>query len=123
MPHACGLADAFGYRINGRWGAVVGTTVSLWNREDESAGLSPLPDRREILAVQRPKDNFGSCTVKRDFEPGRVLDPFTRHQARLIADVDFPHITKLSAQGLCERLQQFLLDLFCPGPFSSPLLR
>jgi hypothetical protein len=126
MPHTRGLADAFGDSVNGRSGAVAGIAAALWNREDESAALSPLPDRREIFAAQGPKDDFGSCIVERDFEPRGVLDPFTRNQARLIVDVDLPCITKPRAEGLCERLQQFLLKLFClvlfhPRSFASRL--
>jgi hypothetical protein len=117
MPHTCGLADAFGDSVNGRSGAFAGITVALWNREDESAGLSPLPDRREIFAAQGPKDDFGSCTAERDFEPGGVLHPLTRNQARLIVDLDIPSITKPRAEGLCERPQQFVLKLFCLVPF------
>ena len=80
MPHARGLADAFGDSINGRSG---------------------------------PKDNFGSCIVEHDFEPRGVLNPFTRNQARLIMDLDLPRISKPRAEGLCERLHQFLLKFAC----------
>ena len=87
MPFTRGLADAFGDSINGRWGAVAGITAAFWNREDELAALSPLPDRPEIFAAQGPKGNFGSCTAEPDFEPCGVLDPLTRNQARLIMDL------------------------------------
>jgi len=107
------LADAFGNSVNGSSRAVAGIITALWNREDESAALSPLPDRREIFAAQGPKGDFGSSTMERDFEPGCVLDAFTRTQARLIVNVDLPCITKPRAEGLCERLQQFLLKLVC----------
>jgi hypothetical protein len=77
MPHTRGLADAFGDSVNGRSGAVAGIAAALWNREDESAALSPLPDRREVFAAEGPKDDFGSCIVEHDFEPRGVLDTVT----------------------------------------------
>ena len=90
-----------------------------WNREDESAALSPLPDRREVFAAEGPKDDFGSCIVEHDFEPRGALDPVTGHQARLIVDVNLPCITKPRAEGLCERLHQLLLNFVCLVLFHS----
>ena len=119
MPHTRGLADAFGDSVNGRSGTVAGIGAALWNREDESAALSPLPDRREVFAAEGPKDGFGSCIVEHDLEPRGVLDPVTGHQARLIVDVDLPCITKPRAEGLCERLHQFLFKLVCLVLFHS----
>jgi hypothetical protein len=113
MPHTRGLADAFGDSVNGRSGAVAGMAAALGNREDESATLSPLPDRREVFAAEGPKDDFGSCIVEHDFEPRGVLDPFTGHQARLIVDVDLPCITKPCPEGVCERLHQFPFKFVC----------
>jgi hypothetical protein len=60
MPHIRGLADGFGDSVNARAGAVVGIAAPVCNREDESAALSPLPDRREVFAGEGPKDDFGS---------------------------------------------------------------
>src|ERR1700693_4550033 len=113
MPHTRGLADTFGDSVNGRSGAVAGGAAALWNRKDESATLSPLPDRREVFPVEGPKDDFGSCIVEHDLEPRGVLDPVTAHQARLIVDVDLPCITKPRAEGLCERPHQFLFKFVC----------
>src|SRR6476646_8475592 len=119
MPHTRGLADAFGDSVNGRSGAVADIAAALWNREDESAALSPLPDRREVFAAKGPKDDFGSCIFEHDFEPRGVLDPIAGHQVRLIVDVDLRCITKRRAESLCERLQQFLFKFVCLVLFHS----
>jgi len=113
MPHTGGLADTFGDSVNGRSGVVAGIVAALWNREDESAALSPLPDRREIFAAQGPKDDFGSCIFEHNFEPRGVLDPFTAHQVRLIVDVDLPCPAKPRAECPCERLHQLLFKMVC----------
>lgn len=47
MPHTRCFADAFGDSVNGRSGAVASIAVGLRDRENKSAVLSPLPDRRE----------------------------------------------------------------------------
>jgi hypothetical protein len=119
MPHTRGLADAFGDSVNGRSGAVASIAVGLRDRENKSAVLSPLPDRREVFAVKGPKDDFGSCLVQPDFEPRGVLDPVTGHQARLIVDVDLPCPTKPLAEDLCERLHQFPFKFVCLLLFHS----
>jgi hypothetical protein len=113
MPHTGRLADAFGNSVNGRSGAVAGIVAALWNREDESAVLPPLPDRREIFTAQGPKGDFGSCIFEHKLEPRGVLDPFTAHQVRLIVDVDLPCPTKPLAEHLCERLHQLLFKMVC----------
>lgn len=113
MPHARGLADAFGDSVNGRSGAVVTIVAALWNREDESAALSPLPDRREVFAAEGPKDDISPCIFERNFEPRGVYNPLTSDQARIVLHVDLHCITKPVTEGLCERLHQFLFTLVC----------
>lgn len=80
MPHTSGLADAFGDSVNRRLGAAAGIAAALWNREDESAALSPLSDRRQIISAQGPKDDFGSCTSEHYFEPRGLIDAASKRQ-------------------------------------------
>ena len=87
MPHTRGLQDAFGHSVNGRCGPVAGIAGTLWNREDESAVLSPLPDRREVFAAEGPEDDFGSCIFEHDFEPRGIHNPVPTDQVRLVVDV------------------------------------
>ena len=64
--------------------------VALWDREDESAVLSPLPDRREVFAAEGPEDDIGACICEHDFEPGCIHHPLTVDQVRLVVDADLP---------------------------------
>ena len=130
MPHTRGLADAFDDSVNGRSGAVAGIAAALWNREDESAPLSPLPDRREVFAAKGPKDDFGSCIFEHDFEPRGVLDPITRNQARLIVDVDLaasPSLVRSASASGCKssRSNWFAWSFFilAPSPAGCPSTR
>lgn len=92
--------------------ALAPVAVGLRDRENKSAVLSPLPDRREVFAAEGPKDDFGSCVVQHDFEPRGVLDSVIG-QARLIVDVDLRRMTKPRAECLGQRLHQFSFKLLC----------
>ena len=122
MPHTRGLADAFGDSVNGRSGAVADIAAALWNREDESAALSPLPDRREVFAAEGPKTTSvrASLSTTSSHAAYSTRSPGIRRGSLLTwTSPASPSLTRRAFASAASAPAQIRLLV----PFSFPLLR